>query len=204
MSTQKHEEVLRELDELGKQPANEIGLRFDKEKYKQDRLAIIAKHFGTQEIPAHCELCGRDITGELGYFLYLGDNCCGNPIDAEPELTKGDWVKSKEGNPVLLVDTECDDYPANCTCLNIKGQEFYPPRRNMKPVTFKEKDLERLDTEENIFELTQDGVGYWWAECLDKEKSVDYTCRCGKTADEAIRNAFNSVLAENLRLLAVK
>ena len=127
--------------------------------------------------------------------------------DTKPELTKGMWVKSNRGideeskNELLCFLRK--DGRESSRVLMLNGREKPHDFRPLTPHTFTEPDLKLLDTEGNIFELTQDGVGYWWAECLDKEKSVDYTCRCGKTADEAIRNAFNSVLAENLRLLAV-
>ena len=116
--------------------------------------------------------------------------------DPAPELTKGMWVKLAYtvGTPRLLLNGE--------KFIRIDGTTG--EAGHLLPHTFTESDLKLLDCEENTYELTQDSVGYYWVECLDKEKSVDFTIRCGKTVHEAVKNAFNARIGEELRKNLVK
>ena len=130
--------------------------------------------------------------------------------DAEPELTikKGDWYLSVIGLVCLIkiVNTRglLDGIKVDGTtpCLQINPRN---PRNT--PHTFTRPDLKLLNTEvlDYVLDEYHDGNDTpFFVTVTDKEGSDVMTFYGFKTAHLAVLSAYNAVLAENLRLKAVK
>ena len=122
--------------------------------------------------------------------------------DAGPELTKGMWVKYGDRKPELYIGKKIGangSYGDNT--IRVDGTEDIYAVGLLKPHTFTEPDLKLLDTEELDYLYGNDTPFY--ITVIDRHNSDVIAYYGFKTAHEAIESAFNSVLAENLRLKAV-